>query len=1135
MAGARLTPVLHHIRRLAGVSEGPDASDARLLERFALARDPDAFAALVRRHGPLVWRVCRRVLAHAQDAEDAFQATFLVLSRKASSVRRPAALASWLHGVAYHVARNARARRDHPVPPGEEAVDPAAADPGHEAAWRELGRLIEAEVHALPEEYRLPLLLCYWEGKTNEEAARQLGWPCGTVKTRLARARRLLHGRLAGRGVTLSAGVVATLLAPAGATAAVPAALLAATARAALGTGAAAGGGVSTGAAALAGGARGLAEAKVKVGMVLALAAGVLAAGAGALAHQLLAAKPTAAKQEAEPEGGPQIADGPRGDRQAHTDRYGDPLPPGALVRLGTVRLRHGPGVYSVAFAPDGKTLASTGGDGRVRLWDPATGKEVRQLDRRPQHEATFAVFAPDGKTLAAGGPQERRAGAKAETRPVYLWDVATGREVRRLPGHEGSLCSAAFAPDGKLLAAATQEGVVRFWDLPTGKELRRVRGGGGSIAFSPDGKLLASAGGSPRFAADGKERLPGGGDIRIWEVATGRQVRRLAGDQGAVTAVAFAAGGKTLASGSEDGTVRLWQVRTGKELRTLTHGQPRTDRTGGVPALAFSPDGSVLASGGADGTVLLWDAASGKPLRRLTGHRWWVFCLAFAPDGKTLASGSWDGTVRLWDPATGAERLPFDEHQSWVRAALSPDGSLLATGSADGTLRLWDPATGKRRLRCRGHEGGIRCVTLSPDGRALASGGGDMVVRLWDVVTGREVRQLEGHEKARSYDDVSSVAFSPDGKVLASAGSHDRTIRIWDTATGRELRRVRQDGTSAAVFSPDGKTLAAGGWDGKIHLWDVGTGKEVRVIEPQRDSGGGPPIINSVAFSPDGRTLASGSHDETVRLWDVATGAERRRLKGHQGVVWSVAFSPDGKLVASGSRDETVRLWEVATGQEVHRLRGHSGWVLSVAFSPDGKVLVSGGNDSTALVWTLSPTAARGQAGAKVLGPADLERLWADLAGRDAARAYRAGWALVEEPAKAVAFLRGRLRPVVLADARRVRRLIADLDADDFAVREAASRGLAQLGAEAEPALRAALAGKPSAEVRRRVKDLLAEPVTPTPAALRDSRAVQALERIGTAEARRVLAALAGGERGGRLTEEARAALGRLARRTAP
>jgi RNA polymerase sigma factor (sigma-70 family) len=1134
MAGARLTPVLHHIRRLAGVPEGPDASDARLLERFALAGDADAFAALVRRHGPLVWRVCRRVLAHDQDAEDAFQATFLVLARKASSVRRPEALASWLHGVAYRVARKARARRDRPAPPGEEAVDPAAADPGHEAAWRELGRLIEAEVHALPQEYRLPLLLCYWEGKTNEEAARQLGWPSGTVKTRLARARRLLHGRLARRGVTLSAGVVATLLAPDGVTAAVPAALPAATARAAVEAGAAAGGGVSTGAAALAGGVRGPAVAKVKVGMVLALAAGVLAAGAGALAHQLLAAKPPGAKQEAEPEGGPRVADRPGGDGRAHTDRYGDPLPPGALVRLGTVRLRHGLGVYSVAFAPDGKALASTGGDGRVRLWDPATGQEVRQLDRRPQREATFAVFSPDGKTLAAGGPQERRAGAKAETRPVYLWDVASGKEVRRLPGHEGSLCSAAFAPDGKTLAAATQEGTVRFWDLSTGKEVRQVHGGGGRIAFSPDGKLLASAGGSMRIAPNGKDRLPGGGDIRLWEVATGQQRRHLSGDQGPVTAVAFAPGGQTLASGSDDGTVRLWAVRTGTELRTLTHGQPKTDRTGGVQALAFSPDGSVLASGGADGTIRLWDAASGKPLRRLTGHRWWVVCLAFAPDGKTLASGSWDGTVRLWDVATGAERLPFDEHQSSLRAALSPDGSLLATASFDGTIRLWDLSAGKKRLTFRGHEGGVHSVTFSPDGRALASGGRDLVVRLWDVATGREVRQLEGHEKTRSYDDVSSVAFSPDGKVLASAGSHDRTIRFWDTATGRELRRVRQDGTSAAVFSPDGKTLAAGGWDGKIHLWDVGTGKEMRVIEPQRDSGEGP-FINSVAFSPDGRTLASGSHDETVRLWDVATGAERRRLKGHQGVVWSVAFSPDGKLVASGSLDETVRLWEVATGQEVHRLRGHSGWVLSVAFSPDGKVLVSGGNDSTALVWTLSPTAAQGKATAKAPGAADLERLWADLAGRDAARAYRAGWALVEEPAKAVAFLRGRLRPVVVADARRVRRLIADLDDDAFAVREAASRELAQLGAGAEPALRGALAGQPSAEVRRRVTDLLAEPATPPPAALRDSRAVQALERIGTPESRRVLAALAGGEPGGRLTEEVRAALGRLARRTAP
>jgi dipeptidyl aminopeptidase/acylaminoacyl peptidase len=457
-----------------------------------------------------------------------------------------------------------------------------------------------------------------------------------------------------------------------------------------------------------------------------------------------------------------------------------------------------------------------------------------------------------------------------------------------------------------------------------------------------------------------------------------------------------------------------------------------------------------------------------------------------------------------------------------------------VATASFDGTIRLWDLSTGKKRRTSRGHEGGVHSVTFSPDGKTLASGGRDMVVRLWDVATGREVRKLEGHEKTRSYGDVSAVAFSPDGKLLASAGSHDRTIRFWDTATGRERRRVRQDGTSAAAFSPDGKTLAAGGWDGKIHLWEVGTGREMRVIEPQRDSGEGP-YIDAVAFSPDGRTLATGSHDETARLWDVATGAERRRLKGHLGVVWSVAFSLDGKLLASGGLDETVRLWEVATGQEVHRLRGHSGWVLSVAFSPDGRSLVSGADDTTALAWSLSPTPTRRGTGTKALGPDDLERLWAELAGPDAARAYRAGWALGGEPGQAVAFLRGRLRPVVLADARRVRRLIADLDDDDFAVREAASRELARLGAEAEPALRGVLLAKPSAEARRRVNALLAKSATPSPAALRDSRTVQVLERLGTPESRSLLAALAGGEPGARLTEEAKASLGRLARRPAP
>jgi RNA polymerase sigma factor (sigma-70 family) len=274
MADARLAPLLRHLHRLAGPPGGAELTDAQLLERFALCRDEGAFECLPRRHGPLVWRVCRRVLPGAQDAEDAFQGTFLVLARRAGAIRKPGSLSSWLHGVAYRVARKARDGLERGRLCEARAACAPACDPAREAAWRELGQALEEELHGLAEKYRAPLLLCYWEGLTNEEAARRLGWPGGTVKTRLAQARRLLHERLARRGLALPAGAVATLLAPAGVEAAVPAAL-----------GAAAPAGFSAQAIALAEGAlKTMLIAKLKAAVFVLLAVGALtAAGAGAL------------------------------------------------------------------------------------------------------------------------------------------------------------------------------------------------------------------------------------------------------------------------------------------------------------------------------------------------------------------------------------------------------------------------------------------------------------------------------------------------------------------------------------------------------------------------------------------------------------------------------------------------------------------------------------------------------------------------------------------------------------------------------------------------------------------------------------------------------------------------------------
>jgi WD40 repeat protein len=305
-----------------------------------------------------------------------------------------------------------------------------------------------------------------------------------------------------------------------------------------------------------------------------------------------------------------------------------------------------------------------------------------------------------------------------------------------------------------------------------------------------------------------------------------------------------------------------------------------------------------------------------------LSGHRHYVFSVAFSPDGKLLASGSWDGTIKLWDTATGRELRTLSGYTGYVRSvAFSPDGKILASGSDDNTIKLWDVATWTELRTLSGHTGGVGSVAFSPDGRILASGSYDKTIKLWDVATGTELRTLSGHTSG-----VESVAFSPDGKVLASGtcgkwepyyyGGYlcdQGEIKLWDVAKGTEIRTLSghtRTSFSAKVnsvaFSPDGKILASGSDDDTIKLWDVATGREIRTLS------GHTWYVESVAFSPDGRILASGSWDETVKLWDVATGKELRTLSGHTWPVSSVAFSPDGKILASGSFT-TIKLWDVS------------------------------------------------------------------------------------------------------------------------------------------------------------------------------------------------------------------------------
>ena len=489
-----------------------------------------------------------------------------------------------------------------------------------------------------------------------------------------------------------------------------------------------------------------------------------------------------------------------------------------------------------------------------------------------------------------------------------------------------GSVLAVAFSPDGKLLATGDGNSEVHVWQVADGQQLLTYRGHGNwiwSVAFSPDGTMLASG------SADQT--------VRLWDVHTGRALKVLLGHTHSVRSVAFSPDGTKLASASSDRTVRLWDVRTGQAVNTLE------DHTNWVWSVAWSPDGNAIATTSDDQTVKLWDADTGQLVKTLLNHTDSVLSVAWSLDGTKIASGSSDQTIKLWDVETGQVLRTLQGHTTAIwSVAWSPDGQILASGSDDQTVRLWNAGTGQALRTLLDHTNWVWSVTFSPDGQTLASGSSDQTVRLWDVGTGQALRTLQGHTNW-----ITSVAWSPDGQTLAS-GSDDSTVRLWDVQTGQVLKML-EGHTSwvwSTLFSPNGKILASGSEDQMVRLWDVDKGQVLKILQ------GHTAPVRAVAWSPDGTILATGSDDQTVVLWDRFTGRALRTLRGHTNWVWSVAFSPDGKILASSSEDQTVRLWDVDTSEALRVLEGHTNWIWSVAWSPDGTILASGSHDQTVRLW---------------------------------------------------------------------------------------------------------------------------------------------------------------------------------------
>jgi len=836
----------------------------------------------------------------------------------------------------------------------------------------------------------------------------------------------------------------------------------------------------------------------------------ILLAVGGRLAVQLEAATPDEVLAAAD--SGVAKISGPR------VDLYGDPLPEGAIARLGTVRLRHGAYVSTVAFSPDGKQLLTQGNNG-VCIWDVATGKEVQSLrdtwigsaavsadgrfvittenpSNRPlvrfrkwsdlTIEREFSVdafnltrFSPHGKLLALA-PQHGE---------IHVLDLASGRKLQSCGSSQGVPRCLIFSDDGKTLVTCDSQ-VVRLWDVETGKKKQGIVTP--SIAWkalvSRDGTLLASLGMTEERIGQNSSVYHSENTIRIWDIPSGKELRQIVDPKKGLDPLAFAPDGKTLITAGKDG-LRFWDSATGKEQRRLDIGKEHPT------ALAFSPDGKTLALG-SDATRLI-DLASGKDLIKRTDYPNVVTSAGFVLDGQTAFTTCGNQTISLWNPLTGTELGSFEGIEEWAgNLTLIDKGRFLLAKGPDQSIRIYDLAAKKEIRRFKAPPDHDRMQALSPGGQFLAFTGKGNGVVLVNLKSGKETRLLQEDEVR-----ITGVAFGPEGKTLMVWFS-DHTIQIWDLATKKNLKRFALGYGSAIRPS-----------------WAAAERRDI--------------IWPYVAFiSPDSRYFAYIQHRSFI-LHELPSLRLVRRSEEYPCDISLVAFSPDGRMIAWASHDRVIHLLEMATGKERHVLLGHLGGIFSLAFSSDGRWLISGSGDTTALVWDVMGKLAPEEKWGGPLPAKDLDSCWSDLAGEDVAKAYQGIRRLAASPAEAVPMLAKRLKPIPAMDQKRLAKLVADLDSDQFIVHKAAERELEDLGELAAPICQKAMEGKSSAEMRRRLAVLIDKQTKAelnfSPDRLRTMRALEILEHIATREARELLAQLAQGADEASLTQEAKVSLRRL------
>ncbi len=827
-------------------------------------------------------------------------------------------------------------------------------------------------------------------------------------------------------------------------------------------------------------------------------------------------------------------------------DRFGDPLPEGAIARLGSLGLRHNSSVSVVGFSPDGRILAAYDGGSHLVYWDTTRGREVRRVPVNLHGLLKYVRFSPDGKSLilfddssnfrvidALTGAERRKVELSKQGYPymdlravavsrdgnaavtlyaegaMIVWDLAKGKrlgeyktqtEIERFSSHP-----IALTPDGKQLVLPHKDGSLHLLDAASGKEVlafempshrpEKPQKGYPIVTVSPNGRYLAYGGSSNRAGSDPSHF------VTLCDLKTGKRLRELSSKEN-IHQWVFTPDNRSLAV-SDAETIRFFDVSSGKETKTL-----RKPRGGG---LVFSLDGRKMAT--AWGTCIhLWDAEAGRPLHSLIGHDWFIRTIHFFPDGKRLVSNT-SAEMIVWDVA-GSRPLAIHrtgQLQQWISVPAEGD-----------TVRFLDwkprPSPRRRKERRLNEKGLEEGEEPRPSGMEIQQ------IYRWDLATDRKEQQTVFSTPAA----CDWFALSPDGQRMATVTLRaEPKVSLGDVKGGKPAVSAALPDSSRVievVFAPAGRRLFVRSWYGAVRVLDGATGQRVRDLKPDTS---GRRIASTPAFAPDGRSVVL--NDGRLCIREIASGKDRLQISPSSQTD-DLTFSPNGRYLAWNSHngnDGSTRVLSTATGKLLARWKGNQGTATALAFSPDSRLLATGGYNGTILLWKITEDDGL----SATLTKEEAVALWQGLADDDAARAHRALAGLAAAPEQAVPLIKERFPTAwKKPDAKQLMRWIAELDDDSFKVREQATRELLAAGTDAADALRKALAHNPSTEERRRMEVLLHRlDQGGGPEHLRALRAIEVLERIGTPPAKDVLRQLSRKPLPTDLDDEIHASLRRL------